>query len=928
MEEVVYAQTKSGRWREEPQRGAPEHSGRERAPAHHERERGTRVAPDILVPRVTRHHHQERESAHAHRERERERAQTVPWVASRDASGSVAPPSDATLHRHRHGGGDSDGKGRSRDAGDKPRRDGGKPRRAHTEVASLVFRDRPESPARKRDEGEGAACAGCGKNVARNDGDGDDASEGEDEDNSQGSEPPALEGKRPSKKDDCPSKKKDRCPRPKPPCPRPRPCCGPACCVSCKPGVLVETVARPLSYAAPGDDKLPLTVEDAKRIAYVGTASEVFLAAAVNPVIAVRGRHVVVAWDQQRINNGGAVYLVVACSHDGGKLWRRSPLQFPASLVIGRVVQLGLAYSSDGALLYLVVEYFNPNLAIENGYNQGGIAGFVSTNDGCDWCKVSDAPSWCFQRVTTTANIGFEIPPDFPPNYPLSTSAPTRPSVAADRCQPTVAYVGWQEYPSIEGHHSDAWFAETRDGGKCWKATIAYNAVNDPALLLLSPGLENESVEINSVIPVQQRILPRCERKGRGCGPKGKCGGHCGSSSSSSSGSAEVGGGSSGGGGCKDKKCGSCSQCAVNAIQLAMTRIYAAPGSTVEEFKTDTIANDNFAATRVDAALVFRRTGAAGTRWDQQAVQMIASIPAAQVATGGYTYTAGVPTGYVGHLLRTGNGGGANGHSSVSVAVSVRTGLTYAVAPGADAANAFYQYIQLVSSSNGGHTWSAPMRVNQTPQTSLPSSQAFTPIVAVTPDGLVGILYSDLRNNTAPVLGFAAADTWLAVFQEVRVAKFAPVTLRFIREYRLSKVSWNAEAGPQVLGPINLLDPSQPNSMNTGDIQGLVASGVGQFAVAYTMPLPDTPAVPVIVYQDGPTIVYTSTGNRQRVYFAAITVEPELADTETLEDGVLDQDAAYTDYRAALCCKTSRCGTKASAPSLSASAPASASASV
>jgi hypothetical protein len=57
--------------------------------------------------------------------------------------------------------------------------------------------------------------------------------------------------------------------------------------------------------------------------------------------------------------------------------------------------------------------------------------------------------------------------------------------------------------------------------------------------------------------------------------------------------------------------------------------------------------------------------------------------------------------------------------------------------------------IAFTQSSDGGRTWSAPIKVNQTP-TSEPNfdQQAFTPSVDVDADGTVTVTYYDFRNNT------------------------------------------------------------------------------------------------------------------------------------------------------------------------------------
>jgi hypothetical protein len=92
-------------------------------------------------------------------------------------------------------------------------------------------------------------------------------------------------------------------------------------------------------------------------------------------------------------------------------------------------------------------------------------------------------------------------------------------------------------------------------------------------------------------------------------------------------------------------------------------------------------------------------------------------------------------------------------------AVNPTTGTLYAVwqddslTPGTDA-------IIFSQSTNGGSTWSTPIKINQTP-TNIPAAdqQAFTPTIKVAADGTVGVTYYDFRNNT-PAPGLLT-DYWL-----------------------------------------------------------------------------------------------------------------------------------------------------------------------
>jgi Neuraminidase (sialidase) len=64
--------------------------------------------------------------------------------------------------------------------------------------------------------------------------------------------------------------------------------------------------------------------------------------------------------------------------------------------------------------------------------------------------------------------------------------------------------------------------------------------------------------------------------------------------------------------------------------------------------------------------------------------------------------------------------------------------------------------IALSRSTDGGLTWSAPVRVN-----AQPAVAAFTPTVHVRSDGVIGVSYFDFRSNTASAATLPT-DYWLA----------------------------------------------------------------------------------------------------------------------------------------------------------------------
>lgn len=84
-------------------------------------------------------------------------------------------------------------------------------------------------------------------------------------------------------------------------------------------------------------------------------------------------------------------------------------------------------------------------------------------------------------------------------------------------------------------------------------------------------------------------------------------------------------------------------------------------------------------------------------------------------------------------LLRT-------GVNLPSAAIDPRTGDLYMAYEGTDFTGGRFNQIQLVHSGDGGRTWDRPVRVNR--PAGVP---AFTPMVAVTRDGDVGVTYYDVR---------------------------------------------------------------------------------------------------------------------------------------------------------------------------------------
>ncbi len=89
------------------------------------------------------------------------------------------------------------------------------------------------------------------------------------------------------------------------------------------------------------------------------------------------------------------------------------------------------------------------------------------------------------------------------------------------------------------------------------------------------------------------------------------------------------------------------------------------------------------------------------------------------------------------------------------IAVDPNNGTLYVVWSDGRFSGGAHDDVALSRSTDGGLTWSAPVKVNQTPS----GAAAFTPSVHVAADGTVAVTYYDFRNNTsAPGV---PTDYWL-----------------------------------------------------------------------------------------------------------------------------------------------------------------------
>jgi hypothetical protein len=159
-----------------------------------------------------------------------------------------------------------------------------------------------------------------------------------------------------------------------------------------------------------------------------------------------------------------------------------------------------------------------------------------------------------------------------------------------------------------------------------------------------------------------------------------------------------------------------------------------------------------------------------------------------------------------------------NGHADY--AVGPDNGTLYAVWNDTSFLGAPYDSIAFSMSGDDGLTWSAPVKINQTP-TTIPvgNQQAFLPSIAVAADGTVGVTYYDLRNNT-PAAGLPT-DYWF-IHADPNTDLTNPAN--WSQELRLTDTSFDMETAPLPFGDLFV-----------GDYAGLAAAG-DDFVPAWAMP--------------------------------------------------------------------------------------------
>jgi hypothetical protein len=177
--------------------------------------------------------------------------------------------------------------------------------------------------------------------------------------------------------------------------------------------------------------------------------------------------------------------------------------------------------------------------------------------------------------------------------------------------------------------------------------------------------------------------------------------------------------------------------------------------------------------------------------WLNYGIQF-ATLRAARSTDGGRTWSSPVQ---ISKVQLAGVAGSRTGGGIPEAAIDSRTGALYVVwqdsrfTPGTP-------QIVLSRSTDGGQTWSAPQRVSDGPG----DAASFTPAVAVSPEGWVGVSYYSLRNNPSRIL----VDEYLSVSKDGGQ--------QFAKSLRVTATSWDLRYAATAEG------------FFLGDYQGLTAS--------------------------------------------------------------------------------------------------------
>ena len=359
----------------------------------------------------------------------------------------------------------------------------------------------------------------------------------------------------------------------------------------------------------------------------------------------------------------------------------------------------------------------------------------------------------------------------------------------------------WDRFKSNSSFHSDTFITRSTNSGKSWFP--AYK-IYDATLDLQQQGLSNGDVQCNQTTNELIYRLPKIKNK------------------------SEIS----------------------NDLIAIIPRIYSQFNSTFNDY-----SNDFFPVKFTYSDICIIRSKDNGITWDTHSTIITNNgLTNCEVYTGGYEYNANNDiTAGLGTQLRTGNN-----YLPMGV-VNNNNGNIYLVLQSSTLREDLIPQIGLVTSKDGGYTWSPITRVNKTPQ-NIPNPSAFTPSIAISDNGYIGIMYYDFRFDDASDPERTKTDGWLAIYKENRYGE-----LEFIEEIRISNDSWIAQWGPTTGAGV----------MTNGDYSGLVS--VNNYFYAVFTKTSEEPVIhPTIIFEqqifESPTIVKLDVNPRTQPYVTVVQV--------------------------------------------------------
>lgn len=367
---------------------------------------------------------------------------------------------------------------------------------------------------------------------------------------------------------------------------------------------------------------------------------------------------------------------------------------------------------------------------------------------------------------------------------------PVNDSVTADRNIASNAYVVYDVFDPVISFHTETYFNRTTDGGGNWSPAVSiYNPYPDlVATGLTNPALVDATQTVANVVVVQPKVNPST--------PK------------------------------------------LNGDLLNfMVRIYGTPTATQSDFDNDVWP---YQYSNFDIAVI--RSQDQGVTWNTTST-VITGFTDSLVYSGGYTYDlAGNVTGGVGVLLRTGD-------IVPSYNVNPKNGNLYVAYQTGEFTDSKLPQIGLKASYDGGYTWTNSARVSRTPL-SAANPQAFTPFVAVTENGYVGILYFDFRTDNLADPNNTPTNAWLAVYKETgsSTGGSTGIGLQFVGETRLTCRPYNIQNGPDAGGIMTNGDYAFLDAQHKSFYASYIVATTGPYAPAETFY--DDPSTDTVILLD------------------------------------------------------------------------------